>query len=365
VTPPASLTSLIRPLRLGKLWLSSNVVYSPLSGFSDYPFRQIASRFQPGLIYCEMVRMEALLKHRPSTYHLLDYHHTMRPIGAQIFGSSPQCAGSAARIIESLGFDTVDLNCGCPVNKVVRSQSGSKLLQQPKLIGDILANMAASVNIPVTVKIRAGWDLSSINSPLITSIAEQAGAQAITIHGRTRTQKYKGPANWDYIKACRSVAKKIKVFGNGDIFDAQAGIAMLQRTNCDGISVARGVIGQPWIAEEIRRKAEKQPPLHRSGFTLKQSLLQHLDEITSYYAHPAMALASLRRVANWYLKECSGAKTLRMAINHTLDIDIVRSMIEKYHWDQITYPLKSACATQLAQEAGEAKRKTLKGCIPK
>ena len=144
----------------------------------------MTSRFRPGLIYCEMVKMEALTRYDTGTFRLLDYDKSMHPIGAQIVGSNPKLAGHAAQIIEELGFDVVDLNCGCPVDKVTKDGSGSGLLKEPEKIGEIIANMVAAVSIPVTVKIRAGWEEGRIAAADITEIAEKAGAKAITIHGQ-------------------------------------------------------------------------------------------------------------------------------------------------------------------------------------
>src|SRR3984893_6443256 len=179
-----------RPFQLGALQLPSNIFCAPLAGCSDLPFRMMTTKFQPGLVYCEMVKMDALVRHDPHTYRLLDYETSMHPIGAQLCGSKPQLAGKSAKILEDLGFDVVDLNCGCPVDKVTKDGSGSGLLKNPQLIGEIISQMVASVRIPVTVKIRAGWDAQNINAEEITEIAEQAGAVAICIHGRTRSQGY-------------------------------------------------------------------------------------------------------------------------------------------------------------------------------
>ena len=145
----------------------------------------MSAKFNPGLMYCEMVKMDALVRFDPNTFHILDFSPDMHPIGGQICGSKPEIAGKAAKMIEELGFDVVDLNCGCPVDKVTKEGSGSGMLKSPSLIGDVIANMVAAVKIPVTVKIRAGWDDTLINAPLITQIAEKAGAQAICVHGST------------------------------------------------------------------------------------------------------------------------------------------------------------------------------------
>src|SRR5580700_274615 len=205
------------PFQLGTITLPSNIFCAPLAGCSDLPFRRMTSKYHPGLIFCEMVKMDALIRNDPHTYRLLDYEASMHPIGGQLCGSKPHLAGPCAKIIEDLGFDVVDLNCGCPVDKVTKDGSGSGLLKNPELIGDIISNMVSAVSIPVTIKIRAGWDMQSINAEQITAIAEQAGATAICIHGRTRSQAYKGPANWDYIRDCKRQAKRIKIIANGDI----------------------------------------------------------------------------------------------------------------------------------------------------
>lgn len=323
----------VKPIKLGNLSLSSNVFYSPLAGCSDYPFRQMSAQFQPGLMFCEMVKMDALIRHEPSTYQLLDYDPSMRPIGAQLCGSKPELAGPTARLIEELGFDVVDLNCGCPVDKVTKDGSGSGMLKNPELIGEVIANMVAAVSIPVTVKIRAGWDEDSINAPLITKIAEDAGAQAISIHGRTRQQKYTGKANWDHIKNAKAVASSIKVIGNGDVFDASAGLALFEQTGCDAILISRGTFGKPWIAEDVRRLDQGLPLLVPS---IKETLLTHFAYTTAYQTD-RKALLDMRRVGCWYLRNGTGTKKLRESLNRTKDLKEVETLIENYDWEQTSF----------------------------
>lgn len=194
-------------LNIGKLVLAKPIIYSPLAGCSDYPFRKIASYYRPGLMFCEMVKMEPLILRNPGTMKMLEYSEQMRPIGGQICGSKLDLVAPAAKIIEDLGFDVVDLNCGCPVDKVTKDGSGSGLLKHPDQIGELLMRMVAAVSIPVTVKIRVGWDEKSIVASEVVKIAEQAGASAIFVHGRTRQQAYKGPANWDHIRECKNKPK--------------------------------------------------------------------------------------------------------------------------------------------------------------
>jgi tRNA-dihydrouridine synthase B len=322
-----------KPIYLGKLKLPSNVLYSPLAGCSDYPFRQMASMYPVGLMFCEMIKMDALIRNEPSTYELLDYNPSMRPIGGQICGSKAHLAGPCAKIIEELGFDVVDLNCGCPVDKVTKDGSGSGMLKNPEFIGEVISNMVSAVSIPVTVKIRAGWDDDSINAPLITKIAEEAGAKAISIHGRTREQKYTGKANWDHIKAAKEVAKEIKVIGNGDVFDARAGLSLFEHTGCDAILVSRGTFGKPWIAEEIVRLDQALPPLH---YNVKDHLLSHMSFITSYQ-NDRKALLDMRRVGCWYLRDGTGTKKLREALNKTKDLKEMERLIQDYDWSQTSF----------------------------
>lgn len=323
----------VKPLQLGKLSLPSNIFYSPLAGCSDYPFRQMAARYRPGLMFCEMVKMDALIRHEPSTYHLLDYNPSMRPIGGQICGSKPKMAAPCARIIEELGFDVVDLNCGCPVDKVTKDGSGSGMLKNPELIGEVISNMVAAVSIPVTVKIRAGWDDTSINAPEITKIAEAAGAKAISIHGRTRQQKYTGKANWDHIRKCKEAASSIYVIGNGDVFDPEAAHDLFTQSGCDGILVSRGTFGKPWIVEDIRQ-FDRGMPLETPD--VRAHLLEHMEYISAYQTD-RKALLDMRRVGCWYLRSGQGTKKLRESLNHAKDIQEVKTLILDYDWTNTTF----------------------------
>ncbi len=324
----------VQPLDLGSLHLASNVWYAPLAGCSDFPFRKMSKQFSPGLMFCEMVKMDALVRQDISTYHLLDYSEDMHPIGAQLCGSKVALAAPCARIIEDAGFDVLDLNCGCPVDKVTKDNSGSGLLKYPEQIGDILYQMTKAVSIPVTVKIRLGWDEASINAPLITKIAEQAGAKAITIHGRTRAQKYKGNADWSYIKQCKEVANSIKVIGNGDLFSPQDVEAIFQATRCDGVLIARGTLGQGWIAQDIYRHFNNLPPLSFTGEQYRDILVQHLRYI-AHYQTGKRALTDLRRVGHWYLKRAAQTKNLRSNINKVADFHAALDLIQSYPWQEI------------------------------
>ena len=315
-----------RPFHLGNKVLPSNIFYAPLAGCSDYPFRKMSARYKPGLMYCEMTKMDALVRADLGTFQMLDYDASMRPIGGQICGSKPALAGKAAKIIEELGFDVIDLNCGCPVDKVTKDGSGSGLLKNPQLIGEILANMVAAVKIPVTVKIRAGWDEGHINAPEITRVAEQAGAKAICIHGRTRAQAYHGPANWEWIKACKEVAKDILIIGNGDIFSPEAATKIFEKTGCDAILVSRGMLGQPWIVDDITRSFLGETLPVRSLEDMRQALYEHYEHTVRYH-NDHKTMIDMRRVGCWYLKKASGTRAFREKISKAQSVAEVKDLI--------------------------------------
>ncbi|MBX9922763.1 MAG: tRNA dihydrouridine synthase DusB [Rhabdochlamydiaceae bacterium] len=325
-----------KPFFLGSKELPSNIFCAPLAGCSDVPFRRMTSRYNPGLIYTEMVKMDALVRNDPHTFRMLDYELGMHPIGGQLCGSKPELAGACAKIIEDLGFDVVDLNCGCPVDKVTKDGSGSAMLKNPEKIGEILANMVAAVKIPVTVKIRAGWDSNSICSAEITRIAEQAGASAICIHGRTRAQAYKGPANWDYIAQAKQAAKKIQVIANGDIFDPHSAQGIFEASGCDAILLARGTMGQPWLIEDIYRFFEDGVVVKRTSLDYKKALLEHIAHIVSYQTD-RKSLLDIRRVGCYYLKGGRGTKHLREAINRSASLEETYMHIQNFSWEEADF----------------------------
>lgn len=308
--------------------LPNNIFYAPLAGFTDLPYRKMALPYQVGLQFCEMVKMEPLLRGDPNTLRILDYEPTMHPIGAQLCGSNPKIAKEAAQKIEDLGFDVLDLNCGCPVDRITKDGSGSGLLKQPELLGEILSQLVSAVKIPVTVKIRAGWDENHINAPEITQIAEQAGAAAIGIHGRTREQGYRGSSDREVIQACKQVAKKILVLGNGDLFHAQDVYHMFEQTGCDGVLISRGTMGQPWIVEDVRRWYTGNPLLSISMKERKEALQKHFAYVVSYQ-NEKKAILEMRKISCLYLKEFPGVKEFRRQLSHIDSLVSAQKIIEE------------------------------------
>jgi len=313
--------SFIKPLRYGKgLQLAHNILYAPLAGCTDVPMRRMAARYRPALMFCEMLKMEALIRRHPHTLAMADYTAEMRPIGAQLVGSRAEVAGEAARIVEELGFDSIDLNCGCPVDKVTKDGSGSGLLKDPDRSGDILSNIVAAVSVPVTVKVRVGWDDASICVERLVEVAEAAGAVAITLHGRTREQGYSGAARWELIRRAKQHAGKILVIGNGDVFTPQDAERMLRETGVDGILVARGTMGQPWICQDVLDWMEGRPVLKRTALERLEALREHFGYACAYFPE-RKALLDLRRFGAWYLKSASRMRQFRHALNSVESIE--------------------------------------------
>lgn len=329
--PSLALTRLLRPIQIGDVALPCPVFYAPLAGCSDFPFRKMAARYAPGLMYCEMVKMEPLVRGDVKTAHYLDYCAEMHPIGAQICGSNRLIAAEAARRIEERGFDVIDLNCGCPVDKVTKDGSGSAMLKNLALMGEILAEMVGAVRIPVTVKIRAGWDSNQIVVEEAVRIAEEAGAQAICVHGRTRAQGYSGPANWDYIRRAKQAARSIKVIGNGDVVDGPSAQRMLEETHCDAVLIGRGTLGAPWIVQEILDFARGVQPPEKSVEECRQALYEHFQEARRH--HPAHRIClEMRRVGCWYFKRSAGTKRFRELISHATSLEEMEQLI-------LTFPI--------------------------
>ena len=323
----------VHPIQFGALELPSNILFAPLAGCTDFPFRQMILRARPGLFFCEMVKMDALVRQDRGTFRLLDYSADMHPIGAQLCGSKPEFVKESARMIEDMGFDCIDFNCGCPVDKVTKEGCGSAMLKTPERIGEILSAMVSAVRIPVTVKVRVGWDDDSIVGPQVVRIAEDAGAQAITVHGRTRKQAYRGKADRGRIKDCVDAAKTIKVIGNGDIFDASSALSMMEETGCDGVLVARGSLGQPWIAEDIALLDRGSPAPSKTVEERRKALLLHMDLLEEYYPERKVVI-DMRRIGCWYFAKSAKTRQFRKMISEAEDVEEIRDLVRNFSFEE-------------------------------
>lgn len=303
-------------MKIGNLELKYGVILAPMAGVTDQSFRAICREMGCELTYTEMISAKGLLYGSQRTEKLLQTHACERPCGVQIFGSDPQILADRARWIEEhyageVGI--IDLNMGCPALKIVRNGEGSALMKNPILVGRIVEAVAKSVQLPVSIKIRKGWDDEHVNALEVARIAQQSGAAAVTVHGRTREQQYAGKADWETIAEVKSQLA-IPVIGNGDIFSAQDAVRMMEETGCDGVMVARGAQGNPFIFREILAAMQgKEVVLPTVGEKLDVALA-HLSAMVLNKGEKRGVIEMRKHVA-WYLKGCPMAAKVRRAAN--------------------------------------------------
>ncbi len=298
-----------QPLRIGGFVLHSRVLQSPLSGVTDMVFRRFVRRYAPhSMMYTEMVNATGLhyVKELPK---LMEVDRAETPISIQLFDCRPDFLAEAAQMAVEEGADTVDINMGCPVNKITRNGGGSSLLRQPELAEAIVRSVVAAVNVPVTVKTRIGWSETAINILDFAKRMEDAGAKMLTVHGRTRAQGYHGPAKWEWIRKVKEVLQ-IPVIANGDIFSAEAAIKCLAYTGADGVMCSRGTLGYPFLVGEVDhfiRTGEMRPkPTPQERLQVAR---EHLIGMYDYKGDRGIRQA--RKHMTWYAKGFAGASFLR------------------------------------------------------
>ena len=289
--------------KIGNVEIKNKVVLAPMAGVCNSAFRRIIKEMGAGLLYAEMVSDKALVYNNEKTKEMLYMTEDERPISQQIFGSDKESFVEAAKIIEeSMHPDIIDINMGCPVPKVaVKSQAGSALLKDPDKIYEIVKAVKEAVNVPVTVKIRSGWDKNSINAVLVAKTCERAGASAIAVHPRTRSQGYSGKANWNIIKEVKE-AVNIPVIGNGDILSAKDAKKMIDETGCDAVMIGRGTLGNPYLIKQVVRYLEDGVLLKdQSPKERMKTCLKHFNYLLKIKPEK-VAILEMRTHAAWYLK---------------------------------------------------------------
>jgi len=315
-------------IRLKTLELPT-VVQSPMANCSDLPFRLIARSQGMAFAFLEMVSSDALVRDVKATHTLMRTAPEDRPLGAQLVGCDPAVMGEAAAKIEAMGFDLVDINLGCPVPKIVSKGGGSMLLREPGTAGAIFQRVVGSVaRIPVTVKMRLGFsDGSGEEAARIARIAQACGVDAIAVHGRTREQGYSGTASYEAIRRVKE-AVSIPVIGNGDVVDGDSAVRLRAVSGCDGVMVARGALGNPWIYREIEAALNGQPPPPTPDVTERtRVLLRHIELQCRYEERP---VGHLRRIICWYFKDAPGVAEFRHRINQAQTVEEMRGLIEAF-----------------------------------
>jgi tRNA-dihydrouridine synthase B len=309
-------------MRIGNLNIDNPLFLAPMAGITDLAFRRLCKEQGCGVVYTEMVSAKGMYYGSHRTESLMTIHPDEHPIGIQIFGSDPLIMANMAEKISETEADLIDINMGCPAPKIVKNGEGSALLKNPKLVSNIIREVVRASSKPVTVKIRKGWDEGSVNAVDIALIAEESGAAAITVHGRTREQFYSGKADWDIIKAVKARVS-IPVIGNGDIFTAQAAIDMKQQTGCDGIMVARGAQGNPWLFRDILSlQSTGMVPSPPSGEERIDTALRHMDMLVTQKGEK-IGVCEMRKHIAWYLKGLKDSGKIRRRINSlTLSVEV-------------------------------------------
>jgi nifR3 family TIM-barrel protein len=311
-------------MKIKSLHIKHNILLAPMAGITDLSCRLLMRPFGIGLAFTEMVSANGLILGGDATKDLLASEPGDRPLGIQLFGENPVTLAESCRQVETHG-DLIDLNIGCPVKKVVRSGAGSALMQTPQRVAQILAAMRRATDLPLTVKIRSGWDQSSINFLEIAHIAEQEGVDAITLHPRTRSQGFSGTANWQHIGELKQRAT-IPVIGSGDIFEAEDAQRMLKETGCDAVMIGRGCYGNPWLAQNILALQEGKAAVATSVEARREIALRHITIFLRYNSERKTVL-DMRKHLCWYAKGLAGAAQFRARINQAGSIDEMRSLI--------------------------------------
>ena len=325
--------AIIRTLQIGNVTLENNLILAPMAGVSDLPFRLLCREQGAGLVCMEMVSAKAILYKNRNTEELLTIDPKEHPVSLQLFGSDPDIISEIAKQIEERPFDILDLNMGCPVPKVVNNGDGSALMKNPRLAGEIIEKTARAIKKPLTVKIRKGFDDAHVNAVELAHIAQESGAAAVAVHGRTREQYYAGHADWDIIRQVKE-AVSIPVIGNGDIRTPEDVAAMAEQTGCDGYMIARGAEGNPWIFRQILHYFETGEHLARPDFSeVTEMLLRHakmqIDCKGDY-----TGIREIRKHAAWYTAGYRNSSKLRGRINEVENYEQLEALfreVESYN----------------------------------
>ncbi len=308
---------------------------APLAGISNLPFRLIARSMGCSLAYTEMISANGLVRNTAKTFEYLKTCADDHPLGAQIFGADPEIVAQAACIVADSGVDLIDINMGCPVKKVIKTGSGAILMKDPDRVARIVDSVKKAVRVPVTVKIRSGWSRGSINAVEIARIAEDSGADAITIHPRTADQGYSGLADWKIISDVKK-AVKIPVVGNGDIRQPQDALRMLNETSCDAVMVGRGALGNPWIFKGIIQTLGNQAEDYLPSLEQRQEMIENHWKMEDNFIGDKNALKSFHKHILWYTKGLDNSHKFRELAGKLKDNKSILNELNEYFLSLVT-----------------------------